>query len=93
VPAQEAHAWGLVNRLAPPGGTREAAHALAREIIQNAPLALGLAKYVVDHGDGLDRPTQMALERLAQSQLVTTEDFAEAAAAFLEKRPPDFKGA
>lgn len=93
VPAQEAHAWGLVNRLAPPGAAREAAHTLAREIIQNAPLALGLAKYVVDHGDGLDRPTQMALERLAQSQLVTTEDFAEAAAAFLEKRPPNFRGA
>ena len=40
----------------------------------------------------LDRHTQLALERWAQSQLITTEDVAEAMSAFFEKRKANFKG-
>ena len=42
-------------------------------------------------GDFLDKHTQMALERWAQSQLIMSEDVGEAMSAFLEKRPPDFR--
>lgn len=91
--AQEALAWGLVNRVAPTGGAGVAARALAAEIAKNAPLAVGLAKFVVDQGDGIDRYAQMALERLAQSQLIMSEDLGEAMGAFIERRPPNFRGA
>lgn len=88
----EALAWGLVNRVVPPEQLLESATGLAREIARNAPLAVGLAKLLIDQGDGLDRLSQMALERWAQSQLISTEDVGEAMSAFIERRPPDFKG-
>lgn len=92
VTAQEALQWGLLNRVAPAAGLIEAAVALAKEIAKNAPLAVGMAKLIIDQGDGLDRHTQMALERWAQSQLITSEDLGEALASFLEKRPAHFQG-
>lgn len=92
VAAQEALEWGLVNRVVPAGQQLTAALALSREIAANAPLAVGLAKLIVDQGDGVPKHTQMAIERWAQSQLITTGDVAEAMQAFLEKRPPKFKG-
>jgi enoyl-CoA hydratase/carnithine racemase len=92
VKAQEALQWGLLNRVAPAGEAVAAARGLALEIAQNAPLAVGMAKRIVDQGDGLDKHTQMALERWAQSQLISSEDVGEAMAAFFDKRPPQFRG-
>lgn len=92
IEADEALAWGLVNRIVPPGELMPATIELARQIAANAPLAVGMAKRIVDQGDGLDRTSQMALERWAQSQLITTADVGEAMAAFFEKRPPKFQG-
>ncbi len=92
VDAQEALSWGLLNRVTPSNQLGEAAIALADAVTANAPLAVGLAKRIIDAGDGLDKHTQMLLERWAQSQLFTTEDVSEAMAAFLEKRPPEFRG-
>ncbi len=93
VDAGEALAWGLVNRVAPAAQLAQAARTLAAEIACNAPLAVGMAKLIIDQGDGLDRYTQMALERWAQSLLISTDDVGEAMAAFMEKRPPQFHGA
>jgi 3-hydroxypropionyl-coenzyme A dehydratase len=92
VPAQEALMWGLVNRVVPDGDLHTAAVGLAQEIAANAPLAVGLFKRIIDQGDGVDKSTQMALERWAQSQLLTSEDVGEALMAFLQKRKPEFKG-
>jgi len=89
--ADEALMWGLVNRVVPEEQLMDEATALANQIVANAPLAVGLAKFVVDQGDGVDRYTQMAISRLAQSQLVMSEDCMEAAAAFMEKRAPEWK--
>lgn len=92
VPADEALRWGLVDRVVPDGTHIDAAKDLAAQIAKNAPLAVGLSKLIVDQGDGLDKQTQMAIERLAQSQLITTEDNVEAVTSFFEKRDPAFKG-
>lgn len=92
VDTAEALQWGLLNRVAEDGKAVDAAVELAQQISKNAPLAVGLAKYVVDHGDGVDRMTQMAIERLAQSQLIDAEDTMEAITSMLEKRDPEFKG-
>ncbi len=92
IDAAEALAWGLVNRIAPPAELLPGAVALAHQIAENAPLAVGMAKLLVDQGDGLDKQTQMVLERWAQSQLLSTEDVREAVMAFMQKRPANFKG-
>jgi enoyl-CoA hydratase/carnithine racemase len=90
--ADEALAWGLVNRVVAENELLPTAVALAGEIMKNAPLAVGLAKLIVDEGDGVAKATQLALERWAQSQLITTDDVGEAFRAFVEKRPPKFQG-
>lgn len=92
IKADEALSWGLVNRVVPIGELRAAAVGLAEQISQNAPLAVGLAKLIVDQGDGVPKATQQAIERWAQSQLISTEDVSEAVRAFTEKRPPKFRG-
>ncbi|HVU89230.1 MAG TPA: enoyl-CoA hydratase/isomerase family protein [Pirellulales bacterium] len=92
IDAAEALQWGLVNRVAPAAELLPAALKLAEQIAQNAPLAVGMAKLIVDQGDGLDKRTQMALERWAQSQLITTGDVQEAVMAFMSKRPAKFQG-
>ena len=49
-----------------------------------------LAKLVVRHGAETDQRTGLLLERLAQSLLYASDEKAEGAGAFLEKRPARF---
>jgi enoyl-CoA hydratase/carnithine racemase len=92
VDANEALAWGLVNRVVAPAELIPTCEALAKQIAANAPLAVGMAKLIVDQGDGLDKRTQMAIERWAQSMLISSSDVQEAVMAFMQKRPAKFEG-
>jgi enoyl-CoA hydratase/carnithine racemase len=92
IDAGEAERIGLVNRVVADGAHLAAAEELAREMARNAPLAVGLAKRIIDKGHGLDKMTFQELEVLAQSSLLTTEDFREGAAALAQRRDPKFKG-
>jgi enoyl-CoA hydratase/carnithine racemase len=92
IDAEEASRIGLVNRVVEAGRHIEAAEELAREIARNAPIAVGLAKRIIDRGHGLDKGTFMELEALAQSSLLLTEDFVEGAQALAQRRDPKFKG-
>ncbi|MBE2224329.1 MAG: hypothetical protein IAF02_22505, partial [Anaerolineae bacterium] len=64
--------------------------ALAADINQGAPLAVGMAKRVIDGLSDVDRG--LMLEGWAQSQLFSTEDFMEGAQAFMMRRPPEWQG-
>lgn len=86
--AEEARAFGLVTRLVEQGTARDAAVALASEMERLAPLALGMAKLVLNTCTDVDHETGRRLERLGQSILKTTDDHREGAQAFLDKRPP-----
>lgn len=90
IDAAEAAEWGLVNHLVPADGLQARGEALAAEIAAAAPLAVGMAKRVIDGLADLDRGLQ--LEGWAQSQLFQSEDFMEALRAFVERRAPEFKG-
>ncbi len=92
IDAQAAEKIGLVNRVVAEGTHLAAAEELAREMARNAPLAVGLAKRIIDKGHGLDKMTFQELEMLAQSSLITTEDFREGAQALAQRRDPHFKG-
>jgi len=91
--AEEALALGLVSEVVAPGEHLAAATRLAAVIAANAPLAVGLAKKLVDLGHGLDKHTFQQLELFAQSILLRSEDVREGVAALAERRPPRFTGA
>lgn len=92
IDAEEAARIGLVNRVVPAGNQIAAAEELAREIARNAPLAVGMAKRIIDIGHSVDKATFLDLEALAQTSLLMTEDFREGAAALAQRRDPKFKG-
>jgi len=90
--AEEAHAWGLVNKLCEPGKLVQEALGAAERIASLAPLAVRQAKQAIRSGLQMDLPSAMKLEVEAYNRLVGTEDRREGLRAFSEKRKPKFKG-
>ncbi len=92
VDAQKAERWGLVNEVAEPERLMEAGLAFARELCGRAPLAMGVAKHIINTCQNVDTETGRILERLGQSILIQTNDAKEGMRAFREKRTPNFRG-
>jgi len=90
--AEEAHAWGLVNKLCEPGKLVQEALGAAERIASLAPLAVRQAKHAIRHGLHLDVASAMHFEIEAYNRLIGTEDRKEGLRAFNEKRKPKFKG-
>jgi enoyl-CoA hydratase len=94
VEAEEALALGLVNRVAPAGGAVEAALGLAGEIARNSPFGVRMTKQVLGVNAGAGSlAAAIELENRTQAVAARSPEAAEALAAFLEKREPDFAGA
>jgi enoyl-CoA hydratase/carnithine racemase len=92
VDAHKAERWGLVNEVAKPEGLMEAGLAFARDLCGRAPLAMGVAKHIINTCQNVDTETGRILERLGQSILIQTKDAKEGMRAFREKRSPNFRG-
>lgn len=90
IDAQQAERWGILNYVVSPGELLIKGEQLAGEITQAAPLAVGMAKRVIDGLADIDRG--LLLEGWAQSQLLSSEDFMEGAQSFLMRREAKFKG-
>ncbi|HEY4252892.1 MAG TPA: enoyl-CoA hydratase-related protein [Roseomonas sp.] len=90
--AEEALAWGIINRICAPGRVLDDALATARRIAANAPISIRQAKKSIDHGLQTDLRTGMHFEIEAYYQLIPTEDRREGIAAYNEKRSPQFRG-
>ncbi len=93
IAAERARQIGLVNDVYPDAeALLEAAHALAREIAANSPLAVQGAKAVLRAGEG--RIIEEALDYVAlwNASFLHSNDLTEAVTAFMEKRTPVFKG-
>ncbi len=92
VPAQEALAMGLVARVLPDEGFREAVLAMAAELAAGPTQAYRWMKEAVRDSQANTLEQQLALEAQLQAKAVRTDDFAEGVGAFLQKRPPRFTG-
>ena len=91
-PADQAMAWGIVNRVVADGSALDGARALARTIVSRGPISNRLAKKLADVA--LDGPLDAALSMstVAQQAIFDSADLHEGVAAFFAKREPEFKG-
>ena len=92
IDGEEADRIGLVNRVAPADAVEAATDALVAELLVCAPVAVGLAKRAIDASARPALSTTLELEVALQEACARTEDFAEGAAAFRDKRQPQFSG-
>lgn len=92
VKAEEAVAIGLALRVVTEGSVKDAALAMAEQIAAMGPVAVRLAKRAILDGDGADLRVGLAGERTLFALCFATTDQKEGMAAFLEKRPPAFRG-
>lgn len=91
--AKQVEKMGLVNAVYPDTlALYKAAEKMARTIAENPPLAVQGTKSVLNEGRYIKVEEAMLKAAKANGMLMGTEDFKEAALAFLEKRKPVFKG-
>jgi len=92
ISADDALRIGLANAVFEPGELLAAATSAAAEIASKGPLAVAAAKRLIRDGLDLPLPDANQLERAAFGAAFGTDDQSEGMEAFLEKRPPVFKG-
>jgi methylglutaconyl-CoA hydratase len=90
--AARARELGIVSEVVPAAELGAAAARWAGEISAAAPLALGAAKRAIDEGLGRPLAEGLKIERDRYEEVLVTDDRNEGLAAFIEKRPPLYKG-
>ena len=90
--AAEALELGMVNQVLPDEGFDDAALAWCRDLAKRAPIATRLMKENLNRAITCDISTALDAEGIAMVTSMSTADHREAAAAFVEKREPVFRG-
>ncbi|HEY1906573.1 MAG TPA: enoyl-CoA hydratase-related protein [Myxococcaceae bacterium] len=92
VDAAEAHRIGLANRVYPAAQLEPAAWDFARTLAAGPPLVHRAVKAAVEAASHSSLEEALEGEVRGQLELLASADFQEGIVAFLEKRPPAFKG-
>ena len=89
--AEEAGRIGLVEKVVEPEELMPACEELAKKIMSKAPIAVSIAKHAINNGYDMDMKSASELEVNSFGLSFSSEDMKEGTAAFLEKRPAEFK--
>jgi len=92
LPAAEAQALGLVNRVVPAAELDAAADEFARRLAAGPTTAISLTKRLLNASPDGDRAAAFLAEAMAQEIQSTAEDSREGVRSFMERRPPEFRG-
>jgi 2-(1,2-epoxy-1,2-dihydrophenyl)acetyl-CoA isomerase len=92
LPAPQALAWGLINRVVPDADVLQTTLAFARDLALGPTRALGMIRKAAWTGAQHNFAMSLDTERTLQTEAGFTEDFAEGVSAFIQKRPAKFKG-
>ncbi|HLV27505.1 MAG TPA: 2-(1,2-epoxy-1,2-dihydrophenyl)acetyl-CoA isomerase PaaG [Burkholderiaceae bacterium] len=90
--AQQAQQWGLIWEAVPDDQFEARLDALATHFAQAPTKGLAYTKRAINQSLGNTLDAQLDLERDMMRELGASDDYAEGVAAFMEKRPPVFKG-
>jgi enoyl-CoA hydratase len=92
IDAKTAEQLGIVNMVVPPDKFKETVRQFALELASKAPVAVRVAKALINKGADIGLDSALALEREGFAVVASTEDLKEGVSAFTEKRKPIFKG-
>lgn len=92
IDASEAYSLGLVNQVVPAEELDKAVDEFAQKLLSKSSVVLGIVKLAINKGIEMDLDRALYYEAECFSSAVTAEDSKEGLKAFLEKRPPEFKG-
>jgi enoyl-CoA hydratase/carnithine racemase len=90
--AREAERIGLVNKVVPADELESATYEMAAMLVERSPVALRIAKMLINRALQIDDSTAQELEVMSSLVNCTSEDSQEGMKAFNEKRKPAFKG-
>ncbi len=93
VDAERLHRLGLINLLTEHGAALDAAKAMGRRILANAPLATAASKRVIMESRDWSQADMFVRQAEITAPVLASADAREGAAAFKEKRPPRWRGA